>query len=356
MRETMAVIKLDFTRQDRDARGNIRWYYVRPGLKKVRLNPRGVDVGSPEFFERYEAAHGGRLKAKEKPAYRKAGTIAHLIDQYLSSPQFKALRPNTTAARSRILNKLADDFGDMPALMSPETIRASRNKRSETPAAANEYVKVLSAMYSWAADMGLVSDNPAKAISRLKFETEGHRPWADAEMKKFRDHWDMGTRPRLAFELLYQTAQRVGDVAQMGPQHIAGDAIRVKQEKTGTALIIPITKELSKALAMTEYREMKLLGYKTGQSLGNAFRKWRTAAGLPNGCTAHGLRATRATDLANEGKTAHQIMAITGHKSLSEVQRYTKAADQERLAREAFGEQIVPRLRPISRKLGLSDE
>lgn len=30
------------------------------------------------------------------------------------------------------------------------------------------------------------------------------------------------------------------------------------------------------------------------------------------------------------------IMAITGHKSLSEVQNYTKAAKQKRLARQAM--------------------
>jgi hypothetical protein len=32
----------------------------------------------------------------------------------------------------------------------------------------------------------------------------------------------------------------------------------------------------------------------------------------------------------------HEIAAITGHASLSEVQRYTKAADQARLARAAM--------------------
>ena len=33
----------------------------------------------------------------------------------------------------------------------------------------------------------------------------------------------------------------------------------------------------------------------------------------------------------------HEIAAITGHAGLSEVQRYTKAVDQVRLARAAMG-------------------
>jgi hypothetical protein len=43
--------------------------------------------------------------------------------------------------------------------------------------------------------------------------------------------------------------------------------------------------------------------------------------------------------LADVGKTVHQIAAVSGHVSLKEVERYTKRADQRRLAREAFGEQ-----------------
>jgi len=343
MRDEMAILKLPFTRQDEDRRGNIRWYYVRPGQKKIRLNPKGVDAGSSEFFKRYEAAHGNKLKGKESPAHRVAGTIAHLVDQYISSPQFQMLRPNTQTARSRILGKLSEEYGDMPAAMSPKTIRAARNARSGTPAAANEWVKVMSAMYSWGADMGYVEDNPAKAIKRLKMNTAGHRAWTVDEIELFRTRWEVGTRERLAFELLYQTAQRIGDVARMGPQHVAGDTIRVTQEKTETRLVIPITAPLAEAMRPVQPKGMRFIGYKSSASLGNMFREWRKLAGLPNGCTAHGLRATRATDLANEGKTAHQIMAITGHKSLSEVQKYTKAADQERLAREALGEQIVPR-------------
>jgi hypothetical protein len=36
------------------------------------------------------------------------------------------------------------------------------------------------------------------------------------------------------------------------------------------------------------------------------------------------------------GCSAHQIAAITGHATLAEVQRYTKAADRKRMAREAM--------------------
>ena len=62
-------------------------------------------------------------------------------------------------------------------------------------------------------------------------------------------------------------------------------------------------------------------------------------AGLPQ-CSAHGLRKAAATRLANAGCSTDQIKAITGHKALSEVARHTKAADQQRLARQALSIQL----------------
>jgi len=41
--------------------------------------------------------------------------------------------------------------------------------------------------------------------------------------------------------------------------------------------------------------------------------------------------------LAEADGTANQIASISGHKTLKEVERYTKAADQLKLARAAMG-------------------
>ena len=73
----------------------------------------------------------------------------------------------------------------------------------------------------------------------------------------------------------------------------------------------------------------------------NWFGDQCTLAGLRN-CSAHGLRKAAARRLAEAGCTEHEIAAITGHASLREVQRYTKAADQKRLAAAAM-QKVRPR-------------
>jgi integrase len=59
-------------------------------------------------------------------------------------------------------------------------------------------------------------------------------------------------------------------------------------------------------------------------------------AGLPKRCVAHGLRKATMRLLAESGSTEKQIAAVSGHKTLKEIELYTKAANQKKLARAAM--------------------
>jgi hypothetical protein len=54
------------------------------------------------------------------------------------------------------------------------------------------------------------------------------------------------------------------------------------------------------------------------------------AGKIGGGLTFHGLRHTVATKLADAGADDKTIAAITGHKSMSQIQRYTRTASQKR--------------------------
>lgn len=60
------------------------------------------------------------------------------------------------------------------------------------------------------------------------------------------------------------------------------------------------------------------------------------SSALPWRLVAHGLRKRCLTDLANSGKTVHRIMAVSGHLTMSEVERYTRMHDRALNAREAM--------------------
>jgi integrase len=72
--------------------------------------------------------------------------------------------------------------------------------------------------------------------------------------------------------------------------------------------------------------------YASANSLGQRIRRWARQAGI-DGRSVHGLRKACCRRLAEAGCTAHENMSISGHKSLKEVERYTRAVGQKALAK-----------------------
>jgi len=171
-------------------------------------------------------------------------------------------------------------------------------------------------------------------------KSDGFQTWGEDEIAAFRKQHAVGTRARLALELLLNTAQRRSDIVRMGRQHVKDGVLTVRQKKTGTTLKIPVHADLKTALDAMPSNHMTFLTTSSGKpftsaGFGNLFRDWCNEAGL-EGLSSHGLRKAACRRLAEAGATEKQIAAISGHKSLNEVARYTRAADQERLARDAM--------------------
>ena len=62
--------------------------------------------------------------------------------------------------------------------------------------------------------------------------------------------------------------------------------------------------------------------------LGNDFAKWATEAGLPAKCRMHGLKKSGMRRLAEAGGTAHELMAVSGHKTKLAVSGMAKLRGQ----------------------------
>ena len=195
-------------------------------------------------------------------------------------------------------------------------------------------------MMKHAIDIGLRSDDPTREVRAIRVRTDGHHSWTDDEIAQFERQHPIGSRARLVLALLLYTGQRRGDVIRMGAQHLHDGSLHIKQQKTDTELIIPVHPTLAAIIAASPREHLTFVTTRQGGPFeGSAFSRWFREqcdkAGLPH-CSAHGLRKAAARRLAEAGCTAHEIGAITGHASLTELVRYTKAADQKRLAEAAM--------------------
>jgi enterobacteria phage integrase len=127
----------------------------------------------------------------------------------------------------------------------------------------------------------------------------------------------------------------------MSWQEVESSAIRVVQGKTGAKLSIPLHPELSLILDQWAKSDVVILTTAFGKAFtekgfSNFMADKIGRAGLPERCVTHGLRKAAARRLAEAGCSANEIAAITGHASLDEVTRYTKAAEQKKLAKAAI--------------------
>ena len=322
----------------RDRHGKARFRFRRKGFRTVYLP--GLP-GSPEFVAAYQAATGGASSRIEPGAGRTVpGTINALAVMIYGSAEWAQLSPTTQSSRRGIIERVRRDAGTFPvAGLMAKHVLAMRDKRRNTPSAANNLLKVLRWMMAFAGSRGLRSDNPVIGIKPLKISGDGFHTWTEAEIATFEGRWAVGTRERLAFDLLLWTIQRSGDVRRMGRQNLKGGRLEFTQEKTGAHLSLPVMPALAASLAHVPADQMLFVATFTGapftaKGFGNWFSAACRSAGLPH-CSAHGLRKSGATRLADKGCSESQIMAWTGHTSPSEVQRYTRRRNQRGLADSA---------------------
>ena len=321
-----------------DRHGKPRFYLRRTGFKRVPLP--GLPW-SPEFMAAYEMALAGQ-PAQIGSSRVKPGTISALMVAYYNSAEFKhELAPETRRKRRNIAERFREQHGDKRvALLQREHIHKILTKL-DRPHAKKNWLKTIRGLMRFAVLIGMRTDDPSEGIKLGKMvKSDGFRTWSEEDIVIFRQRHANGTRARLALELLLGTAQRRGDVIHMGRQHIRDDVLSVRQSKTGAALKIPVPPELKAALDATPSEHLTFLTTTLGKpftsdGFGHWFREMCDEAGL-HVLTAHGLRKAACRRLAEAGCSEKQIAAISGHASLNEVVRYTKAADQARLARDAM--------------------
>lgn len=187
------------------------------------------------------------------------------------------------------------------------------------------------------------SDDPTLRVK--KFAKGEFHTWTEDEIAQYERRWPMGSTPRLAFALLLYTGQRRSDVVAMSWTDVQDGTISVvplkTKRSTGVKLWIPVHPALAEVLEHADRTAGTILVTNYGQAFaatgfGNYMADKIDDAELPARCVTHGLRKAAARRLAEAGCTTNEIAAITGHATLQEVARYTKAAEQHQLAKTAM--------------------
>jgi len=331
-------IKLKHVHAFVDRHGKARYYFRRYGKR----TPLPGLPGSSEFLKAYEIAVDGTSARPEIGAARTiAGTVNAVIIGYLGSSAFQQLALTSQRQYRRIFEGLRRDHGNkhMDTLERRHVVLMV-DAMAKTPVAARDFLRCLRQLIAYAISIGIRQDDPTAGVRVKVPKSDGFRTWGEQDIAAFQATYAVGTKPRLALELLLGTAARCADVVRIGRGNVRNGTLHMTQQKTGRALTIPVTAALADAInAAAPSEHVVFLINERGQAFtARGFSKWfvkmceRVAL---KGLSAHGIRKAACRRLAEAGCSANEIAAISGHASLREVERYTRAADQARMARNA---------------------
>lgn len=329
--------RLPYLYREKTRHGAFVWYF-RPDRRGPRTRMPG-EYGSPEFVAAYKAGLAGEAIVAPGDMRPGSHTLEWLVKQWMLSSEWARTAPSTRKQRENFMQKVIADNPKLPfKAITAEHIRAGRERRKATPGAANNFVKTMRALFRWAEEAGHVEKSPAAEIKKVAVKTDGFTPWTMEDLARYRARWPLGTRQRVALEILANTGLRRGDAVKLGRQHVKDGVATIRAEKTNVDIYIPILPALQEALDHGPTSDLAFLCGANGlpmhkESFGMFFRKACNAAGVEG--SAHGVRKLAATVMAEEGATEEQLKAVFGWSTNEQSTIYTRSANRKKIAVEA---------------------
>jgi integrase len=274
------------------------------------------------------------------------GSVRQAVERYFASDAFVGYSKSTRDLRRPILNRLVEANGSKPLADWDETFTAEWLALAKNQGVRRTLLLALQPFARWAVEEKLIKIDPTAGIKIKSVGTEGHWTWTDDEIAQYRAHHPLGSMARVAIELALNVAARRGDMVALGRAHLKAGRLTWVQEKNRdrkpSLVSVRMNAQLAaaiKACPLVSATGTFLINERgqpfSKSAFGDWFARQVAAAGLAARCVVHGLRKAACRIMAENGCTEREIAAVSGHRSLNEVRRYTEAVNNVHLADRA---------------------
>ena len=290
----------------------------------------------PSAARHYRCRHAGSVPRCRGQCVGCANNITRLRS-------FSRSRRAPEKSGGAILDEICQRAGDFRfATIEARHVAKLRDEKTSFLEAANNRVKTLRQLFGWATlpEYRYATNNPARDVGKLRSKNpDGIRAWSEADATRYEGRHPVGTKARLAFDLLLYTGVRRSDVVRLGPQMERDGKLVFSETKGNTGIIksheLPILAPLRQSIGATQIGHLVYLVTAWGKphsakAFGNWFKKRCREAGL-EGLSAHGLRKLGAQRCAEAGASEHQLMALFGWTNPQQAALYTRKASRARL-------------------------
>ncbi len=317
----------------------------------------------------------GRDPAMARQADRNALTFGELIDLYIAEGVGHKKPSTLKADRGRIEHHLRPLLGKLRAdRITRADVERMRNavtagktaqkiedgeKRPSGSMArggkgvAAQCVTLVGAIFAFAAERGLCTDNPARGVKKAPVR-KVERFLSEAEIARLAAALDAEAErtgnpyPSAAIKLLLLTGCRRGEIVNLCWEHVdfERECLRLPDSKTGAKVVYlnaPARALLQELPRMADNPRV-IPGVKAesaSAAIDNVWPSIREAAGLVD-VRLHDLRHSFASVGAAGGLSLPIIGALLGHKHATTTARYAHlSADPLRAANDAVGARIA---------------
>jgi len=340
----MSTRRLKYVEPVPKKNGNVYFYFRRHSKR----TPLPGAYNSPEFLEAYWALRNGNTAKVEIGAERtKPGTVNAAVVALYKHHSFTKNKPITQQTDRNILEAFRTKHGDKRIALLPEQhIEAMLDEKAGAPSAQRNLLRVLRTLLDVAVRLKMRRDNPARGIKLDLIKTSGYHSWTETELRQYEARHPVGTKARLALDLLLYTAERRKDVVALGPPNMRNGRFVYTASKNDAELDIPVAEPLAATIAATP-----MIGVKTflvteygkpftPAGFGNWFRERCNEAGLKH-CSAHGLRKAFLRRMAEAGCSEDYIASISGHRDMREIRKYVQAANKAKMATDGMARTLA---------------
>lgn len=302
-------------------------------------------------------------KYPRKPVQRKSGlTVAQAISEYRQSPAWTKLADSTKMNNLRYMRVFEETYAQPDERGQEIMLRDLRREhltkvRDAVVAAAHArnpqdtghgaglvYCRAVSKLFSWCVKEGRLPLSPAILLA-TDLEVGTHPTWTQEELRICLE--GLPRHLGRAVQLAHATGLRRSDLCAMTWDQITEQGIECVGDhaliKTGVEIIIPITDEFRAVLARWRHGALHdyVLSNKDGQpmketSLTSGLSRALKKIGIDRRINTHGIRKMVLTELADDGCSVYEIMAVSGHKAAASVAKYVEARNNFKLAQSGM--------------------
>lgn len=346
----------------------------------IRRTVNGKQVSKSKVFATATEAKGWLRENESDAGLAAIGgatgpTFSDLLDAFVLAPPTKGTRYWAAShldfwrARLGAMKTGAIDRGTIneckAALLVKPAVRASLAGKKDTAkpvtaATANRYLASLSSVLNFALQRGIIASHPMKggAVSK-ETESKGRRRiLTQGEEQRLYSACDESRWPmmRLFLRVCLTTGARKSEVLNLRWHYLdlSRSVAMLPTTKNDEPRALPLVADVKAAL--TEASKVKPLGSdfvfhdprkpKQPKNIDMLWRSVRKRAGLwqdrddpLDHVVLHSTRHTATTKLVRSEKNLAKVQAVTGHKTLSMLSRYTHldSDDAVALAERALG-------------------